>query len=82
MYKSVKPFMRRMVLPSTGTRFRTRSKLKEPVGYCVGRVGIENRKPKEIVEYIDYVPGCGGDVWWCRNTSDDTIAAYNVIDLI
>lgn len=81
-YRLAKSFVRRLVLPPKGTIFRTKSKLLDPAGYFIGETGNINRKVREFVEYIDFVPSYGGDVWWCRNTSDGTIAAYNVLELI
>jgi hypothetical protein len=41
---------------------------------------IKNRRTNEPFTYLAFVPGCGGDIWWCIN-SDKSTAVYSFTEL-
>lgn len=71
------------ILPDYGIRLKTKSKIlpkEECGGFLVKEIYLDNRKPNTEGEYVGYVPGCGGDVWWVKHM-DGTVGAYEFNEL-
>ncbi len=51
------------------------TRLDSITGMLVRSEYLANRRARETVEMIDFVPGHGGDVWWCRHDNGD-VAVY------
>jgi len=68
-------------LPKVGEKFITHNVLeKETIGWFVENKYIKNRRTNEPCTYLAFVPGCGGDIWWCIN-SDKSTAVYSFTEL-
>jgi hypothetical protein len=68
------------ILPKTGTKLITHTKLGSTDGMFIAQKNLDQRRPNEKCIYIGYVPGHGGDVWWCEH-SDGKIAAYSFAEV-
>lgn len=67
-------------LPAIGTKLRTHDKLGSEVGLMVHSRHIANRMRSSECTYIGYVPGHGGDVWWCEHEAGK-VAAYSFAEV-
>ena len=67
-------------LPEIGTKLITHKKLDSENGLMIHPLHIANRKRNAPCTYIGYVPGHGGDVWWCKH-EDGSVAAYSFMEV-
>jgi hypothetical protein len=67
-------------LPEIGTRLRTRDKLESTKGFMIAQRHLDVRRPSSDCVYIGWVPGHGGDVWWCEHPGA-VVAAYSWTEL-
>ncbi len=71
------------VLPARGTRYLIAGLDPNACtgGWCVGEGFLRVRRERGWVRYHTFVPGCGGDVWVCRNEHDGKFATYGFWEL-
>jgi hypothetical protein len=62
-------------IPKNGTKLIVTNLDKETKGFLVKEKHTACRRVGEVVEMMGYVPGAGGDLWWCKHSNGD-IAAY------
>jgi len=70
-------------LPENGTKVRISEQIT-PIddcgGFLVHQRHLIARKPGAVGEYIGWVPGAGGDLWWIKH-DDDSIGAYSFTEV-
>jgi hypothetical protein len=70
-------------LPKEGMKVRIKEKIEVNEncrGFLVLPKHLDVRRPNEVGEYIGYVPGAGGDLWWIKH-KDGTVGAYSTDEL-
>lgn len=70
-----------MNLPPVGARVKTKEKLGATKGMLVSPRHILSRKTGAAGNYVGFVPGHGGDVWWVDHGGGD-VAAYSYDELV
>ena len=56
-------------------------RLESIKGMVIHKKHLQCRRLNEVVEIVGYVPGHGGDVWFCRHLNKD-IGAYSLTEMI
>jgi len=76
--KTIKESKAENRLPENGTKVRIADKIDPPEecgGFLVHQRHLLARKPGAVGEYVGWVPGAGGDLWWIKH-EDGSIGAY------
>lgn len=71
------------MLPERGSKVKIKKRIMsndQCGGFLVKPEYIDSRRPNENGEYLGYVPGAGGDVWWIKH-EDGTVGAYTYEEL-
>jgi hypothetical protein len=81
--KTVEEYKSHKRLPEHGIKVRIKEKIElneDCGGFLVHQKHLDVRRPNEVGEYIGYVPGAGGDLWWIKHI-DGTVGAYSTDEL-